>query len=177
MDTHLLDFILVILSFITILSSIYVIISFIWQRNRRLILPPGPFAFPLFGTIYKHGLKLDPEKLTEMSKRYGDIFIISIVPQKFIILNSYERILSAMHRPRDFAHRGNEGKYTWTQLNPQLCGIISRNYDNTFIANRALVMSILRQLGVGRHTMQDKILAEAYDVVNMIRVKNGYSDQ
>ena len=171
MDTRYLNIISGIL-LVIIIFSIYNILSYIWQRNRRIILPPGPFAFPLIGTICSHGFKLDPENLTDMSKRYGDVFMISMGPQKFIILNSYESIQSAMRRPNDFAHRGNDGKYTWMHLNPQMCGIIARNYDETFIANRAMAMGILRQLGIGRHTMQGKILTEAYDVIDMIRCKN-----
>ena len=147
MDTRYLNIISGIL-LVIIIFSIYNILSYIWQRNRRIILPPGPFAFPLIGTICSHGFKLDPENLTDMSKRYGDVFMISMGPQKFIILNSYESIQSAMRRPNDFAHRGNDGKYTWMHLNPQMCGIIARNYDETFIANRAMAMGILRQLGM-----------------------------
>ena len=77
-----------------------------------------------------------------------------------VYLNTYGTIKEAFIH-NDMSHRGNFQSYTASQINPNIKGIIQSNYDDTLIANRRLSLSIFRKLGVGRSTMEMKIIENA----------------
>ena len=162
----------------SILIAIFITI-FIYkrsQKSRHSNLPPGPYPFPLIGTIYKHGVDITADALLEISKDYGAIYRLYMGPQSIIVLNSYDAIRESISRPAEFSHRGMTDKYSWQRIRTkQMHGLFAREYDATLIQERNACMAILKKLGMGKTVIEDKILEEI-DAVCVILKDGNYTD-
>ena len=60
-----------------------------FNRDRSKNLPPGPFQWPLLGSLpYLTGDIR--ERFKELGRKYGDVYTIYIGSKRTIVLNSYE---------------------------------------------------------------------------------------
>ncbi|XP_072020661.1 cytochrome P450 2U1-like [Amphiura filiformis] len=78
-----------------------------WNRHRRGLscLPPGPFAWPVLGSLasiavklYRSGLQL-PVFLQRMGRQFGPIFAVNICGVNIIVLGDYATIKEAFQHP------------------------------------------------------------------------------
>ncbi|KAF9479115.1 cytochrome P450 [Pholiota conissans] len=64
-----------------------------WRRNpRNLPLPPGPKGYPLIGNLFDAPIEKPWLVYNEWAKVYGDMIYFEVLGQRFLILNSLEKI-------------------------------------------------------------------------------------
>ena len=76
--------------------ALFVLVSglFLVQKQKRRI--PGPTPLPVLGNLLNLSGGDIREKLLDYGRRYGDVFSISIGPNRMVVLNSYDVIREAL---------------------------------------------------------------------------------
>lgn len=59
-------------------------------KSKKLKLPPGPRAVPLFGNWLQVGDDLNQRNLTDLAKKYGDIFLLKMGQRNLLVVASPE---------------------------------------------------------------------------------------
>ncbi|XP_075010649.1 cytochrome P450 2H1-like [Calonectris borealis] len=133
------------------------------QKEKQ---PPGPVALPIVGSIFQLNLWNLPESLKKLSKKYGPVFTIYIGPQKVVVLYGYDAVKEALIDQADiFSGRGNLPLLTKLF---EGTGIVTSNGE-TWKQLRRFALTTLRDFGMGKKTIEERIQEEANFLVERIR--------
>ncbi|XP_061315289.1 cytochrome P450 2H1-like [Pezoporus flaviventris] len=128
--------------------------------------PPGPIALPLAGNIFQLNPKNMPESLGKLSEKYGPVFTVHLGPQKVVVLYGYDVVKEALiDQADDFSGRGN------LPLLKRLfkgAGIVTSNGE-TWKQLRRFALTTLRDFGMGKRSIEERIQEEAHFLVERIR--------
>ena len=98
--------------------------------NRKSL--PGPWGLPIVGYIPFLGRRMN-KTITALSKRYGDVFQISIGTRKIVVVNGQKAVREALlTKGVDFAGRPDFYSFRVTP------NFAFRNYSPTFRAHKQL---------------------------------------
>ncbi|XP_077782675.1 cytochrome P450 2K1-like [Podarcis muralis] len=127
-----------------------------WNKSSQK-LPPGPRPLPLIGNLHIMDLKRPHRTMLKLSKQYGPVFSIQMGPQKAVVLTGYETVKEALVNQADaFADRPIVPLF---QELAQGFGVILSNGENWKVMRR-FVVSTLRAYGMGKRTIEDRIVEE-----------------
>ena len=144
----------------TVFLIFYVIF---FKRDRGYRLPPGPPVLPYIGTAYVYEVSM--AQLVLGKRRYGDAMTMYFGPLRGVMLNTFKLVREAfVTKAADFSDRGNDRSFCIRQINSSMQGIINSDLHASLQHDRATTLAILRSLGVGRATMEERILDEARDL-------------
>ena len=150
--------------------DLYVIIVFILVFLLSYIyfskpkgLPPGPRSVPIIGSVaFLNQLRKGQPHVVFMNaaKQYGSVFSFEFATQLIVVLNGYETIYQALvkqgesfnDRPtflRLFKSALKDGK-----------GIVFQNYNQEWKILRRFTLQTLRDFGVGKTSIEEKITIE-----------------
>ncbi|XP_053383657.1 cytochrome P450 2J4-like [Mercenaria mercenaria] len=155
----------VLLIFITVFLICYLYLQ------RRSNFPPGPPGLPVLGNLlWWNGLKRKGMKqyqaMFEASKTYGDIVSIKFLDQRFVYLHGYETIREAFVKNGDvFSNRPSWLKGLKEAIKEGK-GVVLQS-GNAWKVLRKFVLQTLREFGVGKTSLEQKIMREV-DAANDI---------
>ncbi|XP_075278857.1 cytochrome P450 2H1 [Opisthocomus hoazin] len=133
------------------------------QKGKQ---PPGPITLPIVGNILQLNPRNLPESLKKLSKKYGPVFTIYLGPQKVVVLYGYDVVKEALiDQADDFSGRGN------LPLLKKLfrgTGIVTSNGE-TWKQLRRFALTTLRDFGMGKKSIEERIQEEANFLVDRIR--------
>ncbi|PIC23201.1 hypothetical protein B9Z55_016981 [Caenorhabditis nigoni] len=149
-----------ILVFLFSIFTIWLAYELYWKRRN---LPPGPCPLPVFGNLLSLN---DPppgyEAFERWTIQYGDVYTFWIGTKPFIMMNTFDKIKDTFVRdadtyinktvpPSSILFRGGEH------------GVIDSN-GATWRDHRRFAISNLRDFGLGKNLMQEKILIEVQEI-------------
>ncbi|XP_060118466.1 cytochrome P450 2K6-like isoform X2 [Heteronotia binoei] len=152
---------------ISVLFVFALTLAFLWKRSSfwessSRKLPPGPWPLPLIGNLHLLDLKRPYNTMLKFSKQYGPVYSIQLGVQKMVVLAGYKTVKEALVNQADaFADRpvipifdeANHGH-----------GIIFSNGENWKVMRR-FAISTLRDYGMGKKTIEDKIVEECHFLI------------
>ncbi|XP_008937371.1 PREDICTED: cytochrome P450 2H1-like isoform X3 [Merops nubicus] len=139
----------------------------ILQKQKQ---PPGPITLPIVGNILQVNPRNMPESFKEMSKKYGSVFTVKLGPQKAVVLYGYDVVKEALiDQADDFSGRG---KLPLIEKLFQGSGIVTSNGE-TWKQLRRFAITTLRDFGMGKKGIEERIQEEAHFLVERIRNTNG----
>uniref|UniRef100_A0AC35U835 Cytochrome P450 n=1 Tax=Rhabditophanes sp. KR3021 TaxID=114890 RepID=A0AC35U835_9BILA len=151
--------------FITILA-IYAVIYVIKFYKNASRYPPGPFPLPLLGNIHQMEPVYIADYFQTISKTHGSIFTIYL-PDPVIVITSYELIKEALvTKGDDFIGRSNGYPDCFFQLEPHKG--ISFNDSENWRVQRSVSMQILKDFGMAKSIMEDRVNDCIDDMFNHI---------
>nr|ASF57891.1 cinnamate 4-hydroxylase [Boehmeria nivea] len=66
-------------------------------RGRRFRLPPGPIPVPVFGNWLQVGDDLNHRNLTDLAKKFGDIFLLRMGQRNLVVVSSPALAKEVLH--------------------------------------------------------------------------------
>ncbi|XP_060087047.1 cytochrome P450 2K6-like [Heteronotia binoei] len=127
-----------------------------WNSSKRK-RPPGPRQLPLIGNLHLLDLKRPHTTMLKLSKEYGPVFSIQLGFQKMVVLAGYKTVKEALVNQADaFADRPLIPVFKEFYRGH---GIIFSNGEN-WKAMRRFAITTLRDYGMGKKTIEDRIVEE-----------------
>ncbi|XP_032301137.1 cytochrome P450 2H1 [Coturnix japonica] len=138
-----------------------------WRNtSRRGKEPPGPTPIPIIGNVFQLNPRDLMESFQEISKKYGPIFTIHLGPKKAVVLYGYDIVKEALiDNGEAFSGRGI------LPLTDKLfkgTGIVTSNGE-TWRQLRRFALTTLRDFGMGKKGIEERIQEEAHFLVERIR--------
>ncbi|XP_009983063.1 PREDICTED: cytochrome P450 2H2-like isoform X3 [Tauraco erythrolophus] len=138
-----------------------------WRSmSRKEKEPPGPIPLPIVGSILQLNPWNLPESLRMLSMKYGPVFTIYLGQQKVVVLYGYDVVKEALIDQADeFSGRGV------LPLIKKLfkgTGIVTSNGE-TWKQLRRFALTTLRDFGMGKKSIEERIQEEARFLVERIR--------
>ncbi|XP_038201430.1 cytochrome P450 2C25-like [Arvicola amphibius] len=144
--------------------------SFWRQSSERAKLPPGPTPLPIFGNFFQIDVKNISQCLTNFSKVYGPVFTLYLGMQPTVVLHGYEAVKEALvDHGEEFSGRGS---FPIAERINKGLGIIFSN-GNRWKEIRRFTLTTLRNLGMGKRNIEDRVQEEAQCLVEELRKTNG----
>ncbi|XP_067859169.1 uncharacterized protein [Heptranchias perlo] len=141
-----------------------------YKPSAAFKLPPGPAPLPLIGNLHILDLKMLSRSLMELSEKYGSVFTIQLGLEKVVVLTGYETVKEALvDRADEFAERA---KIPVLEMQADGYGI-SFGHGESWKQMRRFALMSLRNFGMGKKTIEDKITEEAKFLVQVIESHQG----
>nr|XP_048294918.1 cytochrome P450 2C18-like [Myodes glareolus] len=140
------------------------------QSSERRKLPPGPTPLPIIGNILQVDLKDISKSLKNFSKVYGPVFTLYLGRKPAVVLHGYEAVKEALiDHGEEFSGRGSIPVFD--KINKGL-GIVFSSGRN-WKAMRRFSLMALRNFGMGKRSIEDRVQEEARCLVEELRKTNG----
>ncbi|KAJ3596808.1 hypothetical protein NHX12_003208 [Muraenolepis orangiensis] len=142
-----------------LLLGLLIYLLWLCVRPRRPRgFPPGPPALPVLGNLLNLSLNNPMKDFQRLAEQYGSVYSLFIGPNPAIVLNGFKTIKEALvTRASEFSGRPKDLLInTMTQGK----GIILADYGVRWKEHRRFALMTLRNFGLGKQSMEDRILDE-----------------
>lgn len=138
-----------------------------WGKGQ---LPPGPKPLPILGNLLQLRSQDLLTSLTKLSKDYGSVFTVYLGPRRVIVLSGYQTVKEALvDKGEEFSGRGSYPVFfNFTKGN----GIAFSDGERWKILRRFSVQ-ILRNFGMGKRSIEERILEEGNFLLDVLRKTEG----
>ncbi|XP_062959278.1 cytochrome P450 2C9-like isoform X1 [Cynocephalus volans] len=149
--------------------SCLLLLSLWRQSSGRRKLPPGPTPLPLIGNTLQLSVKNIKQCYRNFSKVYGPVFTVHFGMKPVVVLYGYEAVKEALiDMGEEFSGRG---KFPVVERTNKGHGIIFSN-GKRWMETRRFSLMTLRNFGMGKRSIEDRIQEEARCLVEELRKTN-----
>ncbi|XP_046306451.1 cytochrome P450 2C55 isoform X3 [Marmota monax] len=150
-----------------VISLSCILLLSLWrQRSWRGRLPPGPMPLPILGNILQIDVKNISKSLTNLSKAYGPVFTVYLGLRPTVVLHGYEAVKEALiDHGEVFSGRGS---FPVVERVTKGLGILLTTGNRWKVMRRFSVMT-LRNFGMGKRSIEDRVQEEARCLVEELR--------
>ncbi|KAM5244129.1 cytochrome P450 2C18-like isoform 3-T5 [Hipposideros larvatus] len=157
------------LVFLVLCLSCLLLLSLWKQNSGKGNLPPGPTPLPVIGNILQLDLKNIGKSLSNLSKVYGPVFTVYFGMKPTVVLHGYEAVKEALiDLGEDFSGRGS---FAVAEKVNKGYGILFSN-GKTWKEMRRFSLMTLRNFGMGKRSIEDRVQEEARCLVEELRKTN-----
>ncbi|KAM9839467.1 cytochrome P450 2F2-like [Aulostomus maculatus] len=143
-------------SFILLWLSTFVFILYLKCR-RAQHFPPGPLPLPILGNLLNLSLDNPMKDFERLRKRYGNVYSLFIGPTPAVVINGTQAMKEAMiTKAVDFAGRPRD--IFVADLTQS--GMVLADYGSSWKEHRRFALMTLRNFGLGKQSMEQRILGE-----------------
>ncbi|XP_038054804.1 cytochrome P450 2J6-like [Patiria miniata] len=156
----------------TFLLGVLLLLVLRWLLGRPKNLPPGPWGFPLLGSIpaIVWGMFRGSEphhQFHRYAAKYGPIFCFKILNKTVVVLNDYTLVKEAFQHPQ----LSDRPKNILTDVLKVDAVVVSNG--EPWVEMRRFCLTVLRSFGVGKTSFEEKIGTEAEELMKEMAAFGG----
>ncbi|XP_062996488.1 cytochrome P450 2G1-like [Elgaria multicarinata webbii] len=159
-------------SVLLLLCVCCILLALTWGRKegRGLRLPPGPTPLPILGNFFQLDRKDIVKSLVKMSEVYGPVFTVYLGLRRVVVLCSYKVVKEALvDQAEEFSGRGQIPSFS-KEFNEH--GVVFAHGDRWRLLRR-FSLSTLRNFGMGKRSIEERIQEEARCLVEELHGTEG----
>ena len=161
--------------YLILLFVVVFLLSCVFLSRPRGV-PPGPPSLPIIGsvTLLNQLRKGIPHVVfTDAAKSYGNVYSFELACQLFVVLNGYDMIHQAfVNRAESFNDRPNFLRLFKSALKDGK-GLLFQSYNHQWKIMRRFTLRTLRDFGVGKSSIEEKITDEVKHASKVLRATKG----
>jgi len=143
------------LGIIFLLFISYLFYFYYWKRKN---LPPGPFPLPFIGNLYSFRNNGMEKAVARWHKQYGDIMTVWIGTMPIVTVHDPPTVYETFLKDAE-AYTGRYFTKGFQVVRGGYTGVILTDGD-LWREHRRFALHVLRDFGLGKNLMQEKILDE-----------------
>ncbi|XP_075717011.1 cytochrome P450 2K4-like [Rhinoderma darwinii] len=132
--------------------------------------PPGPRTLPVIGNLHMINLKRPNITLMKLAKKYGPVYSLQMGNVKMVVLSGYETVKSALV---DYADDFSERPHIPIMEDINNGFGIPFSHGENWKAMRRFTLSTLRDFGMGKRTIEDRIIEECGFLIKLLESLEG----
>nr|XP_040145116.1 cytochrome P450 2J2-like [Ictidomys tridecemlineatus] len=141
-----------------------------FKRRRPKNYPPGPWPLPVFGNFFQVNFENSHLDVQKLVKKYGNVLSLDFGNLSSVLITGLPLIKEVLSQTdQSFLHR------PVTPLRERIFrknGLIMSN-GQIWKEQRRFTLTTLRNFGLGRKSLEERIQEEAYHLVEAIKEENG----
>ncbi|XP_013883933.1 cytochrome P450 2F2 isoform X2 [Austrofundulus limnaeus] len=141
------------------------------KPRRPKNFPPGPFTLPVLGNLLHLTSENPLKELKKLKQSYGNVYSLFIGPKPAVVINGLKTMKEAMVvKAKDFAGRPQD---LFVNDLTQNKGVILVDYGPVWRDHRRFSLMTLRNLGLGKKSMEERIHEEIQFTVKTLEKSVG----
>ncbi|XP_029687969.1 cytochrome P450 2F2-like [Takifugu rubripes] len=146
-----------------------------FQIQRPKNFPPGPPPIPLFGNLLEIQLDNPIADLERLAKRYGNVYGLFLGSRPAVVINGVSALKRALvNKSADFSDRAEDLFVRHAaHTKAQAPGVVLSPYNSGWREHRRFTLMTLRNFGLGKQSMEDRILGETRRVMEFLEQSDG----
>nr|XP_009663583.1 PREDICTED: cytochrome P450 2D14 [Struthio camelus australis] len=157
------------------LTVFTLVLDFMKRRKKWSHYPPGPTSLPFIGTMLHINFRSPHLSFNQLSKKFGNIFCLQNCWTNVVVLNGYKTVKDALvHRSEDFADRPYFSIYEHVGYGTKSEGIVMARYGHVWKELRKFTLTTLRNFGMGKKPLEERVTEEAAYLCSAIRSEEGH---
>ncbi|XP_065147824.1 cytochrome P450 2F2-like isoform X2 [Paramisgurnus dabryanus] len=153
------------LGWILVWTCIFILFLFI-RIPRPKNFPPGPRPVPFFGNLLQLNIANPLKDFERLANRYGKVYSLYIGSKPTVVLNGFEVIKEALvNKAVEFAGRPQDLMVNHVMKEG---GVVLADYGPDWKEHRRFALMTLRNFGLGKQTMEERILGEISFIVDKL---------
>ncbi|XP_069087515.1 cytochrome P450 2D15-like isoform X2 [Pleurodeles waltl] len=165
-------------TFLTMLALFFTVFAlffdFMKRRRSWSRYPPGPTSLPFFGNILQADFKRLANYCARLRKKYGDVFSLQFCWQNVVIINGLEAVkdglITKSDDTSDRPHNLFNKKFGFKE---DSAGVVMARYGQSWKDVRRFSLSTLRDLGLGKKSLAERVTEEAGFLCSAFKSKGG----
>ncbi|XP_075043098.1 cytochrome P450 2F3-like [Mixophyes fleayi] len=148
----------------------YIILSYMKIFKEKSTLPPGPIPLPFFGNLLQINTNDIVSSLMKLKDNYGQVYTLYLGPKPGLVICGYNAMKEALIDQNEIF--GERGDY------PVFMNFIGL-HDLSFLngekwkERRRFALLTLRNFGMGKRTVEERILEEAQFLIKEFEKTKG----
>ncbi|KAG7457983.1 hypothetical protein MATL_G00233050 [Megalops atlanticus] len=162
-------------TFSIILILISTVLLFLFLRppqakSGNYKFPPGPNPWPLIGNLNILNMRCPQETMCKLAEEYGDVFTFHMGRKKFVVLTGFDAVKEALVTQADeFGERSLSPSFRRISHGKGIVFGVGESWKTM----RRFTLSTLRDFGMGRSTIEDRIVDEAQNLIELFQQRQG----
>nr|XP_019957775.1 PREDICTED: cytochrome P450 2F2-like [Paralichthys olivaceus] len=155
---------------VALLFLVLLLFLLLFQNFRAKGFPPGPRAIPVFGNLLQLNLESPIADLEKLAKRYGNIYSIFIGSRPMVVINGLQAMKEALvNKAGDFSGRPQDLMVNHAvRMKDHAPGVILADYSPNWREQRRFGLMTLRNFGLGKQSMEQRILGEIRHITKVM---------
>nr|XP_012416431.1 PREDICTED: cytochrome P450 2A13-like [Odobenus rosmarus divergens] len=157
---------------VALLASLTIMVLMSVWRQKKLCgnLPPGPTPLPFIGNYLQLNTQQMYNSLMKISERYGPVFTVHLGPRRIVVLCGYKAVKEALvDQAEEFSGRGEQATLDYLFKG---YGVVFSNGERAKQLRRFSITT-LRDFGVGKRGIEERIQEEAGFLIEALRGTRG----
>uniref|UniRef100_A0A3Q1GNX2 Cytochrome P450 2D15-like n=1 Tax=Acanthochromis polyacanthus TaxID=80966 RepID=A0A3Q1GNX2_9TELE len=160
---------------VTLYLVVVLLFLLLFPTQRAKNFPPGPRPIPVLGNLLELSLESPLADLERLAKRYGNVYSLFMGPRPAVVINGLQALKEALvDKSADFSGRPQDLMVNRAvQVKDHAPGVILADNTPGWRDHRRFGLMTLRDLGLGKQTMEQRILGEIECVTKILGEKAG----